>query len=209
MNSEEGIVYVLTNPTMTGLVKIGMTTRSEVEIRMSELYSTGVPLPFECSYAGRVGDVKKIERAFHKAFGPYRINPNREFFEIEPVQAIGLLEIICDEEVTPQVKTELDKVDEVSKEAGEAYTKKKRRPNLNFKDMGIEVGDKLYSNVNEEYCIVENQKQVLFRGEMTSLTRATRLVLDNDYDVNPTRYWMYNGRNLNEIYNETYGSVES
>ena len=76
----EGIVYILTNPAMKGLVKIGMTTREEVSIRMGELYSTGVPVPFECSFAGRVADVKAVERAFHIAFGPYRINPNREFF---------------------------------------------------------------------------------------------------------------------------------
>jgi len=70
---EEGIVYILTNPAMPNLVKIGMTTRLEVGIRMSELYTTGVPVPFECSFAGKVADVKKVEKAFHKAFGPYRI----------------------------------------------------------------------------------------------------------------------------------------
>jgi len=88
---EEGIVYILTNPAMPNLVKIGMTTRMEVGTRMSELYTTGVPVPFECSFAGKVTDVKKVERAFHKAFGPYRINPNREFFEIEDAQAIDYL----------------------------------------------------------------------------------------------------------------------
>ena len=48
---EEGIVYLLTNPSMPSLVKIGMTTRNEVHVRMGELYSTGVPLPF-LSYGG-------------------------------------------------------------------------------------------------------------------------------------------------------------
>ena len=37
------IVYVLTNPAMLGLVKIGKTTRLEVEDRMKQLFSTGVP----------------------------------------------------------------------------------------------------------------------------------------------------------------------
>lgn len=50
---EEGIVYVLKNPAMPGLVKIGITTRAEVHIRMTELYTTGVPLPFECSFAAK------------------------------------------------------------------------------------------------------------------------------------------------------------
>ena len=84
----EGIVYILTNPAMPKLVKIGRTSR-EMEARLGELYSTGVPLPFECAYAARVGDESIVEKAFHRAFGPYRINPKREFFEIEPEQAIA------------------------------------------------------------------------------------------------------------------------
>ena len=66
---EDGIVYVLTNPSMPGLVKIGKTTRETVGARLNELYSTGVPVPFECAFAGRVNDVSKVEQAFHQAFG--------------------------------------------------------------------------------------------------------------------------------------------
>ena len=51
---EYGIVYLLTNPVMPGLVKIGMTTREDIDTRMRELYSTGVPVPFECQFACRV-----------------------------------------------------------------------------------------------------------------------------------------------------------
>ena len=48
----EGSVYVLTNPAMPNMVKIGKTTR-DVELRLADLYSTGVPLHFECEYALR------------------------------------------------------------------------------------------------------------------------------------------------------------
>ncbi|GAB4223286.1 MAG: hypothetical protein Kow0076_5540 [Francisella sp.] len=41
MSSEKQIVYVLTNPSMPGLVKIGKTTQSDVECRMKQLYSSG------------------------------------------------------------------------------------------------------------------------------------------------------------------------
>ena len=47
-HNNKGLVYVLTNSAMPGLVKIGMTTRDSVDTRMKELYSTGVPVPFEC-----------------------------------------------------------------------------------------------------------------------------------------------------------------
>lgn len=199
----DGIVYVLTNPAMPNMVKIGITTREEVEVRMAELFSTGVPLPFECPFAGKVSDIRKIERAFHKAFGPYRVNPKREFFEIDPEQAIGLLEIICDENVTPEVSDELNKVDETSKDAGRNYTRK-RRPRFNFKDMGIPEGATLDSNFNEETCQVVNERDVIYRGEQMSLTRATRLKLDNSYNVAPGTYCVYDGAVLRDIYNETY-----
>ena len=57
----EGIVYVLTNPAMPGMVKIGKTGR-EVEARLNDLYTTGVPLPFECAYAARVADMDKVKK---------------------------------------------------------------------------------------------------------------------------------------------------
>ena len=92
MTKDKGIVYVLTNPAMPGLVKIGMTSRLDIDARMKELYSTGVPVPFECAYACEVksSDCAKIEKALHKAFEPNRINANREFFSIKSEQAIAI-----------------------------------------------------------------------------------------------------------------------
>ncbi|PWL30741.1 GIY-YIG nuclease family protein [uncultured Roseivirga sp.] len=202
----EGIVYILTNPAMKGLVKIGMTTREMVDIRMAELYSTGVPVPFECSFAGRVADVKAVERAFHIAFGPYRINPNREFFEIEDTQAVELLKLMCIEDVSPSVKTELNKVDEVSRDSGQRM--KQKRPNHNFEEMGIPVRSVLHSNYNHETCEVVDAKKVNFRGKVMSLTRATREMLELEYSVQPSPYWVYEGKILKDIYDETYGTVE-
>ena len=62
MVMNEGIVYVLTNPAMPKMVKIGKTGR-EVEARLNDLYTTGVPLPFECAYAAKVADMDKVEKA--------------------------------------------------------------------------------------------------------------------------------------------------
>ena len=70
----EEIVYVLTNPSMPGIVKIGKTTR-EVGARLDELYSTGVPLPFECDYAARVSDESKVEQVNLMTLGAYVSGP--------------------------------------------------------------------------------------------------------------------------------------
>lgn len=81
--SDLKIVYVLTNPAMPGLVKIGRTSNSEADGRISQLYTTGVPVPFNLEFACRVTNPDEVEAAFHKAFAPQRINPKREFFRIE------------------------------------------------------------------------------------------------------------------------------
>jgi hypothetical protein len=43
------IVYLLTNPSMPDIVKIGFT--SDLTVRMRSLYSSSVPVPFECYFA--------------------------------------------------------------------------------------------------------------------------------------------------------------
>ena len=49
-------IIILSNPSMPVLVKIGKTSRGSVLMRLGELYSTGVPVPFECEFAGRVDE---------------------------------------------------------------------------------------------------------------------------------------------------------
>lgn len=199
-----GVVYVLTNPAMPGLVKIGKTSRGSIDARLKELYSTGVPVPFECAFAARVTDEAKVESAFHRAFGPYRLNPKREFFQIEPEQAIALLELMADGDVTPELQREADAVDIEAKDAS-SKLKATRRPNLNFPEMGIPIGSELQFNQSpHETVTVMSERKVKFRGVETSLTAATREMLNIDYQVAPGPYWSYQGRSLRDIYNETY-----
>ena len=203
MEDNKGIVYLLVNPAMPGLVKIGFTAQEDVKKRMAQIYSVGVPLPFECVYAARVIDHKRVEKALHTAFGPDRINPGREFFEIETDQAITIIKLLEVEDVTPKVANEKEEVDEIDRDAGEAYAKKKR-PRFSFGEMNIPVGSTLVSIANSETATVMSDRSINFRGEETSLTNATRIILDNSYHVAPNPYWTYNGRKLSEIYDETY-----
>lgn len=204
MNTEEvlGIVYVLTNPAMPGLVKIGRTSRNSVAGRLSELYSTGVPVPFECEFAGRVENVAEVERRFHIAFGPYRLNSSREFFQIEPEQAISLLQLMITEDVTPELQKEASDVDAESRNA--VIRLKSRRPSLNYFEMGIPEGSVLEFSQGGYTCEVISGRRVKFEGEDFSLTALTKKLLQIDTPLQPTRYWTYRGRNLSDIYDETY-----
>ncbi len=200
--TSEGIIYVLTNPAMPGIVKIGKTAR-EIETRLSELYSTGVPVPFECVFAGKVSDIDKVEKAFHLAFAPYRINPKREFFQIEAEQAIAMLELMTTEDVTPALQKEADEVDIESKEASRKL--KARRPSYNFLEKGIPIGSKLnFTQSSETSVEVANERRVSFKGEIISLSAVTKELLNISYRISPGHYWTYQGRVLKDIYNETY-----
>lgn len=72
----EGYVYVATNPAMPNMVKIGKTTRHDPESRISRLFTTSVPLPFELAYAAAIADdPAEVERVLHRAFAPQPCAP--------------------------------------------------------------------------------------------------------------------------------------
>lgn len=198
----KGVVYLLTNPAMPGLVKIGKTT-SAAKVRMDNLYSTGVPVPFTCVIAVEVKDFNAVENALHIAFGPNRVNPRREFFKIDEIQARTVLEQIGTKDVTPRVEADNQKIDDDSRRAGERL--RARRPNLNFEEMGIPSKSILKAVNSDHTAIVVAAKAVEFEGQVMSLSAATRIILNIDYSVQPTPHWRFEGDVLKDIYERTYG----
>lgn len=83
-----GYVYVLTNPSMPGLIKIGRTTNLPSQ-RMAELHSTGVPTPFQLEFCVEVEDCVAAEKAAHRALAEHRIASGREFFRTSVKHAIN------------------------------------------------------------------------------------------------------------------------
>jgi len=202
--NENQIVYILTNEAMPNLVKIGKTTRSDVKTRMNELYSSGVPFQFECAYAVEVDDCSTVEKALHIAFDPNRVNQKREFFSIDPEQAIAILKLLSKKDVTPLVNDDLNaNVSAIELEA--VKQAKKKRPNINYTEMGLEKGTVLtFANDSSVEVVIVSDKKVLYNEEEVSLTRVTKELLELDYAVQPTKYWLVNGKNLRDIWQETY-----
>jgi hypothetical protein len=83
-------LYLLSNPSMPGLLKIGMTT-VHPDDRMQQLFSTGVPEQFVLEYCVMVPDAALAERQSHTALMSYRFRNNREFFKITVVEAIKII----------------------------------------------------------------------------------------------------------------------
>jgi hypothetical protein len=200
------IVYVLSNPAMPGLVKIGRTAGQDATARIDQLYTTGVPVPFKLEFACKVENAEEVEKAFHIAFGPHRVNPKREFFKIGPEQAIAVLRLLHTEDATSEIAAQPTNVDQQSVAAGEQLSK--RRPNLNFVEMGIPMNSVLHSTDSDATVVVVAPKRVRLGEEEMSLTAATRQILQLDYSVAPGSHWTFNGKLINEIYEETYGDME-
>ena len=77
-----GFVYFLTNPSMPGIVKIGMTTKHPRE-RMVELSrATACPQPFELLAFFDHPTPEFAERSIHQELDQYRVNGAREFFAV-------------------------------------------------------------------------------------------------------------------------------
>lgn len=205
-DNQMGIVYVLSNRAMPGLVKIGMTTRHELDARLKELYTTGVPVPFDVEYACEVKacNCVKLEKALHTAFEPNRLNVNREFFQIKKEQAIAILEIFNEKDVTTEVSDEMNN-DLNADDIASKNKATRHRPPLNFSQMGIPMGSTLTYNADPSVSVtVIGDKKVEYLGEETSLTAVTTKLLNSKYGVQPTPRWSFNGTNLQEIYDATY-----
>jgi len=201
INNEKGIVYILTNEAIPGLVKIGVTYTT-IEQRMRELYTAGVPVPFECFHASVVANAKDVERRIHRAFTKYRVNKNREFFEILPEEILEILEIVEIKDVTPKkdfIETNEDK---------KAIRKlEKKRERFNFKMVGIPIGAELiFAKDHNKKCIVADNNKVLFNGKKMSLAKSALIALKelgyNWKSAQGAAHWMYKGRTLKEIREE-------
>lgn len=99
----KGHVYILTNASMPGIVKVGKTA-GLVSDRCRALQGTGVPTPFEVFYSVFAPDCSGLEAAVHRRLSDCRVSGNREFFRTPPTRAMKIL----DEEHVESVELMLD-----------------------------------------------------------------------------------------------------
>ena len=190
------IVYILTNPYMPDLIKIGETDNLEQRIKDLSRPS-GVPVAFECFYACEVkGDKGKVEERLHAGLKDYRINKKREFFEFSPERARDLLMLAQERDVTP----ERDIVENVEEQ--EALNKaRKKAANFNFSMVGIEKGAELSfiedenkkATVMDHKTIEYNDKPGFLSGIARDLLRETGR---KPVSVRGPDYWKYEGETL-------------
>lgn len=187
------IVYILTNESMPGIIKIGRTNRT-AEIRARDLDTTALPTPHEVHYAAEVEDSQQDEHWLHNIFADRRVRDNREFFTVDPERVVVALKRIEVRDVTkegresnPLSKEEEQQVEEV----------KKRRSAFDFEQYGITVGEEIYFSRDEnEKATVLKANKIQWRGEETTTSASGRELMG--CNVSGPVYWMYDGETLDE-----------
>jgi hypothetical protein len=146
-----------------------------------------------------VEDDVKLERTLHTAFGDHRVRSSREFFRLDPYRAKVIIELLATEDVTP--REDLFE-DAESAEAVERATRSRGR--YNFIENGIPVGATLeYASDPAITCQVADESNVLFNGQLTSLSKAA--VMANASRGGKARaltgpiWWLYQGETLGSI----------
>lgn len=85
INRKAGWVYVIENPSLDGMMKIGVTRRLDPMDRVNELGSASVPFKFGVHSIIFSEDAFKLEHDLHMAFDSYRVNKvnkQKEFFAV-------------------------------------------------------------------------------------------------------------------------------
>lgn len=182
---------------MPGLVKIGLTTRDNPIGRMKELFSTGVPQPFHCEAAWVVENAQSSEAQLHSEFAKHRVSAGREFFRVEASTVIQRLESIGMQDLTDRVSSILEV------ENDNAF----RRPRQDWLHMGYEVGDRFYAGDSGEYVSVVDGRNVDYRGNIMSLSRARTIICEKFPLLKKDGEFHVNGKPVSERYDEVYGVI--
>ena len=210
-----GCIYILVNPAFPNLVKIGYA--DNVTKRVKTLNSnSGLPDPYHV-YATykvkkRLEDLK-LHDLIDTLDPDLRHARNREFYEMTPDAAFGLLSAIAqingDEDLLEQNPFADDffgGVIEV-KEVKE----RKAQPPFNFYEFGINDGEQLvfYDARNkvarpEITAVVVGKRKIECDGVETSLSKKAQEVMELKTTPRGTEYWMWNDRQLVDIYQEKY-----
>ena len=75
-------VYILSNPSLPNMLKIGYT-KNEPEVRAKQISaSTGVALPYKVEWAFQCFNGEQLEQEVHREVESYRGNQQREFVDI-------------------------------------------------------------------------------------------------------------------------------
>lgn len=199
MNSKDGYVYILTNPSMPDYVKIGFT--KDLKRRLNDLDTTGVAMPFEPYFTVKTTKYRILEKVIHRELDKLtdtRARKNREFFKIRPEIARDLLlnisELIGDAEID-------DFGNETASDARNADGSIRPMSSpTTFAMLGIPVGTELEPTTERYPKVITIDDKNLVRlenGEEKSISRAAVDAIG--HACNGFQCYKYNNETLSDI----------
>lgn len=192
----KGYIYIMTNPCLLDMVKIGYS--KDVEKRRKQLSTTALPYEYEI-YAtyetnGNLED-KKLHELIDNLNHRLRVSKDREFFSMSPEEAYGLLESIA------IISGTQDKIIKFKEETTVNEIKSKRSP-INFEKCNIPIGAELVFVENPDVvAIVVGNRKVKYNGEITSLSAIAKGI--KGYPVAGPLFFSYEGKLISTIAEET------
>jgi hypothetical protein len=191
----KGYIYIMTNPALKNMVKIGYAT--DVEGRRKQLSTTALPYEYEiyATYetSGNLED-KKLHKMIDNLNPDLRISKNREFFVLSPEDAYEILESIA---IISGTKDKLKKI----KIPTSKKQKTKRSP-VNFAKCNIPVGAELVFTEDSSVIVtVVDERKVQFNDEITSLSAVSDRI--KGYSTSGPTFFTYNGKAISQIAEET------
>ena len=190
--SKKEYFYILTNISMPGLVKVGIT--DDLNKRINHLSKTNMPTRFQVyatfeKFTGgklskeKVADPGIIESEVLERFKNERENKKKEFLKIHPEVVIAFVEDIrkkvADEE---QVKGLFKKL------------KLNKGDKLYFKDRDDKVHTKIYATI-------ETGRDILYDGKKTSFSKSAHEILNKRFKLGLNSYpqgtvhWAFKNKN--------------
>ena len=193
----KGYIYIMTNPALKDMVKIGYS--KDVEKRRKELSTTALPFEYEI-YAtyeteGKLED-KKLHSLIDKLNPDLRVSLNREFYMMSPEDAYELLKAIKYISGSPNTLQRW-------KDDPTINFAKSKKPPINFSKCGIPVGAQLVFVEDASVIVtVESDRKVIYNNEITSLS-AVAEKLKNASSLQGSAYFTYNGELIVDIAKRT------
>lgn len=211
MEKEKGYVYILTNDSFReDWVKIGRSSRP-VDVRSKELDNTAVPLPFKIYATIQTTKYTNVERIVHKQIDrltDLRIRQNREFFNVEPTQALDILLDLAtaiDDAVVMQYVDDkpVQLYPSINNEKPQAVKIEKhvQRKPFEFAMVGLKDGDMITFAPLNIQVKVNGKNKVEFEGRLWSLSAFTGTYLpiekqNNSGAYQGPKYFTYNNKTL-------------
>jgi T5orf172 domain. len=217
----KGIVYILTNPSLDGWVKIGMSARNNIDDRLAELNRpANIPLSYRAYAVYEVEKPQEVEKHIHSLFdiideslharetlSSGRVR-EREFFHISPEKAYAVFNAVSllrgDKNSLKLITPNAEQIEE--EQIAEQST---RRTGFKFSMLQIPIGSELRFLHDEEcVCYTKDMKnRIEYEGADYTLSGlAQKLLIEkrgwkDDTAVAGPKYFTYQGNTLADLRN--------